>query len=71
MRGYLVTIAFVGGLILALPLLGVAKAGVTGYDLFLLALLAVIPLSDVAVALVNHWITNRFGPKALPGLELR
>ena len=71
MRGYLVTIAFVGGCILALPLLGVAKAGVTGYDLFLLALLAVVPLSDVAVALVNHWITKRFGPKALPGLELR
>ena len=71
MRGYLITVAFVSGFILALPLLGVAKAGVTGYDLFLLALLAVVPLSEVAVALVNHWITNRFGPKALPGLELR
>jgi cyclic beta-1,2-glucan synthetase len=71
MRGYLVTIALVSGFILALPLLGVAKAGVAGYDLFLLTLLAVVPLSDVAVALVNHWITNRFGPKALPGLELQ
>jgi cyclic beta-1,2-glucan synthetase len=71
MRGYLVTIAFVIVFILALPLLGVAKAGASGYDLFLLTLLAVIPLSDLAVALVNHWITNRFGPKALPGLELR
>ena len=71
MRGYLVTIAFVGGLILALPLLGVPKAGVTGYHLFLLALLAILPLSDAAVALVNHWITSRFGPRALPGLALR
>jgi cyclic beta-1,2-glucan synthetase len=70
MRGYLITIAFVGGFILVLPLLGVAGAGVTGYELFLLSLLAVVPLSDVAVALVNHWITIRFGPKALPGLEL-
>lgn len=70
MRGYLVTIAFISGFILVLPLLGVAKAGVTGYELFLLALLAVVPLSDVAVALVNHWITNRFRPEALPGLEL-
>jgi cyclic beta-1,2-glucan synthetase len=70
MRGYLITIALVSGFILALPLLGVAKAGATGHDLFLLALLAVFPLSDVSVALVNHWITNRFGPKALPGLEL-
>lgn len=71
MRGYLITVAFVSGLILALPMLGVAKAGLTGYSLILLALLAVVPLSDVAVALVNHWITNRFGPKALPAFELR
>lgn len=71
MRGYLTAIAFVGGLILALPLLVVPEAGVTGYSLFLLALLAIIPLSEVAVSLVNHWITHRFAPKALPGLELR
>ena len=71
MRGYLITVAFVIGLILALPMLGVVKAGVTGYELFLLAVLAVLPLSDVAVAIVNNWITNRFGPKAIPSLELR
>ena len=71
MRGYLITTAFVAGLILVLPLLGVAKTGVPRYDFLLLTLLALLPLSDVAVALVNHWITNRFGPKALPGLELR
>ena len=71
MQGYLVTITSVLGLILALPLLGVPKAGVTWYDLSLLALLAVIPLSDLVVALVNLWIMKRFGPKALPGLELR
>ncbi len=71
MRGYLITTAFVAGLILVLPLLGVAQTGVPRYDFLLLTLLALLPLSDVAVALVNHWITNRFGPKALPGLELR
>jgi cyclic beta-1,2-glucan synthetase len=70
MWGYLITIAFVSGFILALPLLGVANAGVSGYGLVLLALLAIIPLSDVGVALVNHWITTRFGPKALPALDL-
>src|ERR1041385_9467741 len=59
MQGYLVTITSVSGLILALPLLGVPKAGVTWYDLSLLALLAVIPLSDLAVALVNLWIMKR------------
>ncbi|MFA6467610.1 MAG: glucoamylase family protein [Bacteroidota bacterium] len=71
MRGYLVTLALVSGFILALPLLGVATVGYDGVGLFLLALLAVIPLSEVAVALVNHWITKRIGPKALPGLALK
>ena len=69
--GYLVTIAFVSGVILSLSLLGISEAGVTGSALFFLALLAIIPVSGVGVALVNHWITKRFGPKALPGLELR
>jgi cyclic beta-1,2-glucan synthetase len=64
--GYLVTIATVSGSILALFLIGISIAGVTGSALFFLALLALIPVSGVGVALVNHWITNRFGPKALP-----
>jgi cyclic beta-1,2-glucan synthetase len=71
MRGYLLTLALVGAFILLVPMLGVATAGVTGYGLLVLALLAVIPLSEVAVALVNHWITTRIGPKALPGLALK
>ena len=70
MRGYLLTIAFVSVFILALPLLGIASADVTTVDLIILALLAVIPLSDVAVAIVNYLITTRIGPKSLPGLEL-
>jgi cyclic beta-1,2-glucan synthetase len=70
MRGYLFTIVFVSCFIFVLPLLGIAKAGVIGIDLVILALLAVVPLSDAAVALVNHWITNRIGPKALPALDL-
>ncbi len=47
MQGYLITLSLVGAFILGLPLLGVAKAGVTAYGLFLLSLLAIIPLSDV------------------------
>jgi cyclic beta-1,2-glucan synthetase len=70
MRGYLLTIVFVCIFIFALPLLGIATAGVTAFNLIILSLLAVIPLSEVAVAIVNHWITTRIGPKALPGLEL-
>jgi cyclic beta-1,2-glucan glucanotransferase len=69
--GYLGTIAIVSAFILALPLLGVAQSGVSGWALFLLALLALVPALDAAVAFVNRGVTNRFGPKILPGLELR
>ena len=65
------TIAIISAFILALSLLGVAESGVGGSALFLLALLALVPASDAAVALVNHHVTNQFGPTALPALELR
>jgi cyclic beta-1,2-glucan synthetase len=71
MRGYLAAIAFVCACMFVLPFLGVVQAGVSPWELLLLTILAVFPLSDAAVALVNYWITNRFGPKALPGLALR
>lgn len=71
MHGYLLTLVLVGAFILLVPMFGVATAGVSGYGLLVLALLAVLPLSEVAVALLNHWIMTRIGPKALPGLELK
>jgi len=69
--GYAGAIATMTAVILALPLLAVAEPGVSGSALFLLALLALVPASDVAVALVNRLVTNRFGATALPALELR
>ena len=69
--GYLGTIAIVGAFILALPLIGVAESGVSGWILFILAILAVIPASDAAVALVNRAVTIPFGPNNSAGLELR
>ena len=48
-----------------------ARSGVDGATLLLLGLLALIPASDAALALVNRGVTRRFGPKPLPGLELR
>ncbi|MEO8166766.1 MAG: glucoamylase family protein, partial [bacterium] len=71
MQGYIATIAFLVAFFLTFPLLGLAQSGVTWYAVVILALLAVIPLSDVVVALVNRWVTLRFSPKSLPGLELR
>src|SRR6185503_16679693 len=37
----------------------------------LLGVIGVLPALDVAIALVNRIVTNRFGAKILPGLALR
>ena len=68
---YLGTIAIVSGLILAFFLFnsGAAEAGVVG--LLLLGLLALVPASDLAIALVNREVMQLLGPQALPRLELR
>jgi cyclic beta-1,2-glucan synthetase len=69
--GYLAGVTAVALAVLALALLGVAQLGVGGSGLLLLALAGFIPASEVAVALVNRHLSNRFGPRALPGMELR
>ncbi len=55
-------------MIVAVPFL--AGAGGTGPALFVLAILALGPASDLAMALVNRVVTGRVGPSALPRLEL-
>jgi len=69
--GYAAAIAFIATFILVPPLLVVAQFGAGGSVLLLLALLALVPASEAAVALVNHSVTHRFGATGLPGLELR
>jgi cyclic beta-1,2-glucan synthetase len=68
--GYLATIATVTGLLLALPLLAGHIAGMSPRALALLAVLAVIPASDLALALVNRAVMDLVGPTPLPRLEL-
>ena len=67
---YLATIAIVSGLILALFLFtsGAAEVGVIG--LLLAGLLALVPASDLAIALVNREVTELLGPRVLPRLAL-
>src|SRR4029077_10145631 len=48
---------------------GAAEVGVVG--LLLLGLLALVPGSDLAIALVNREVTELLGPRALPRLALR
>ena len=68
---YLATIAIVSGLILTLFLFysGAAEVGVT--SLLIVALLALVPASDLAIALVNREVTELLGPRVLPRLALR
>ena len=63
-------ILFATLLIAALPLLAIAYSGLTGWPLVLLAILALLPASDAAIALVNRIIVNRLGPATLPGMDL-
>jgi len=69
--GYVGAIAIISLCVLGLPLFGLAHWGtVSGRGLWLLAILALAPASDLAVALVNRAVTNDFDPKTLPALAL-
>jgi len=69
--GYLGFSAFLTALVVALILAGESYAGVTGVDLAILGVLAILPASDLAIATVNRNVTNRWGPKCLPALSLK
>jgi cyclic beta-1,2-glucan synthetase len=69
--GYSGAIAIVTAIVLILPLALVVKSDIGGWMLILFALLALIPASDAAVALVNRAVTKSFTPRILPAMELR
>src|SRR5580700_10102270 len=69
--GYLGTIALLTAIILTFPLHHAHRLGLhTGY-LVLLGLLASIPASDLAIALVNRTVTDLLGPRTLARLEFK
>ena len=68
--GYLAGVTLISAALVTLALLGASALGVGGALLAILGLLVLGPASDAAVALVNHHVTARFGPLALPGMEL-
>ena len=69
--GYLLTILVVTAMVLALPLLHSKARGLSVTGLVLIGLLAAIPASDLAIALINRAVTDSFGPRPLPRLDLR
>jgi cyclic beta-1,2-glucan synthetase len=68
---YLGSIGIVTGLLLAVPLLVAHASGASVGALVLLGLAALMPASDLAVALVNRTVMAVLGPRPLPRLELR
>jgi cyclic beta-1,2-glucan synthetase len=66
---YLGTLALVTSLTLAAPLLLSADSALPG--LILLAILALVPATEVATALVNWGVAHLVGPRTLPRLEMR
>ena len=69
--GYLATIAIVSAMILALPLWQRSRGGMSAGGLLLLGLLAAVPASDLAIALINRAVMGLLGPRRLPRMELR
>jgi len=70
--GYLGTIALLtAAIVVVYPLWRDAVAGVGAGYLVLLGLLALVPASDLAIALINRFVTDLLQPRALPRLELK
>jgi cyclic beta-1,2-glucan synthetase len=69
--GYLSSIALLTAIVLAFPLTRAHELGVSTGILVLLAVLAAIPSSDLAIALINRVVTDLFDPRTLPRLELK
>src|SRR6202167_4568323 len=63
--GYLCTIVVMTALILALPLAHARELGVSIPFLTLFALLASVPASDLAIALINRVVADLLGPRTL------
>ncbi|MCQ4262116.1 glycosyl transferase [Stutzerimonas stutzeri] len=68
--GYVGSILLVTALLLSIGLQALTSAGVGAGWLALLAVVAFLPITDVATTLVNRLITWRFGAMTLPGLDL-
>ncbi|HEY4609494.1 MAG TPA: hypothetical protein VIH06_09825, partial [Ilumatobacteraceae bacterium] len=64
--GYVVTLLVITALAVAVPLWWSRRWGATGIGLTIVALLAVLPASDLAVALLNRMVTRILGPDHLP-----
>jgi cyclic beta-1,2-glucan synthetase len=68
--GYFGTLAILSGVVVALPLLAGGASGADPVSRLVLALLALIPASDLAIALLNRSVSAVVPPRVLPRLDL-
>jgi cyclic beta-1,2-glucan synthetase len=70
--GYLGMIGLATAGLLAVALAATWRIGhIHGWPIWLLGIYGLIPISDLAMALINRAAIDRFGPAILPGFELR
>jgi cyclic beta-1,2-glucan synthetase len=69
--GYLGTIAFATALMLASLLSYAFRQGATTGELWLVALVAILPVSELTVFLLNLLVTTQIPPRQLPKLDMR
>ncbi len=68
--GYLGSLAVVTAMVMALPLWHAGEVNVSTAGLALLALLALVPASDLAMALINRTVMAILRPRPLPRMAL-
>ena len=69
--GYIGTIVLLTAVILSCPVVISVVAGAPSLSVWLIALLALIPASDLAIAIVNRDVAHIVKPRRLPKLELK
>ncbi|MEQ1681115.1 MAG: glycosyl transferase, partial [Nitrospira sp.] len=69
--GYLGSLALLTAIVLAFPLWHAGATGVTVAGLACLGLIALVPASDLAMALINRMVMAILGPRSLPRMALR
>lgn len=69
--GYVASVAATAAVVLSLPFLVLAQAGIAGWQAVALTMIGLLPAIDAALMLVNRAITGGFGATLLPGLDLR
>ncbi len=69
--GYLGTIFVLTAVLVSMPLFVCARMGMSATGIALLAVAASVPASDLAIALINRFVTTLVGPAIPPRFELK